>query len=194
MKVNGEAIYGTTASPFKRRLPGAGRRKRGRVGMRSPGTAPDDALPARLRLARRTGKLLVPLANVPGPAVLATGKRLETTAGESGITIHVPSEAPDKIASVVVLEILDKPQPLTNRVRANADGSVLLNAADADIDGSAVGIDRRRAEHWLLDGLRNHRLMERRLAGRRVQRRTVLRGQPVVRRQRVPRSCRRQFC
>ncbi len=139
MKVNGEAIYDTSAGPFKRGLPwGRATQKRETVGIAVPGDSDLTTIYLHVFDWPAEGKLLVPLANVPGPArLLATGKRLETTQDESGITIHVPSEAPDKIASVVVLEILDKPQPLANRVRANADGSVLLSAADADTAGSA---------------------------------------------------------
>ena len=81
----------------------------------------------------------MPLANKPLKAYLlaAKDKDLEVSAGENGLTIQVPAEAPDKIASVIALELEGKPQPFAHRLRPAADGTLLLNAADAEIEGSA---------------------------------------------------------
>ena len=82
---------------------------------------------------------MVPLANRPGKAYLLTAKdkALEVTAGENGLTIRVPAEAPDKIASVLALELDGKPEPFAHHIRPAADGTLALNAADAEIEGSA---------------------------------------------------------
>jgi alpha-L-fucosidase len=148
LKVNGESIYGTSRGPFKRGLPW------GRATQKSETTA--------IQMLRATGatqtrlvqyetlylhvfdwptdgKLLVPLLNRPLKAYLlvAKDKGLEFSAGEHGITIELPAEAPDKIASVVVLVLDRKPEPFGYHVRPAADGTVSLKAVDADIDGVA---------------------------------------------------------
>ncbi len=147
LKVNGEAIYGTSAGPFKRGLPW------GRATQKTGSLVP---LPLASSGGHRTalyrprivylhvfdwpndGKLLVPLANKPVQArLLATGKILNATVGEDAITIHVPAEAPDKIASVIQLVVDSKPQVIARQLGPIADGSVVLKAADADITGSA---------------------------------------------------------
>ena len=53
------------------------------------------------------GKLPVPgLKNrVLKASLLDGGKRLTTTPGTDGLTIAIPADAPNKIASVVVLDI-----------------------------------------------------------------------------------------
>ena len=80
MKANGEAIYGTTASPFSS-LPW--------------GRWPSD------------GKLLVPgLKNeVKSASLLAGGKKLGATRADSGVTLTLPQYAPDKISTTVVVKV-----------------------------------------------------------------------------------------
>jgi alpha-L-fucosidase len=53
------------------------------------------------------GKLMVPGVNneVLSASLLANGKKLKTEAGNDGLQIHVPGDAPDSIASVIKLEI-----------------------------------------------------------------------------------------
>ena len=59
----------------------------------------------------KDGKLVVPLANKPTKArLLATGQILEAAIAENGLTISVPAEAPDKIASVIALELNGQPE------------------------------------------------------------------------------------
>ena len=141
MKVNGVAIYGTSAGPFQRGLPW------GRA------TQKDNTLYLHVFNWPKDGQLLVPLANKPIKAtLLATGQVLETSTSDNGVTIRVPAEALDKIASVIVLELDGKPQAFQYRVRPQADGSVLLNAADAQIEGSAQLEDKGGAPNigfWL---------------------------------------------
>jgi len=95
MKQNGEAIYGTTASPFATQLSfGRATSKAGRVYLHMFDWPKD-------------GKLLVPLAGVEVRRVylLASPKdRLQFKSGEEWLTLQLPAQAPDPIASVVVIE------------------------------------------------------------------------------------------
>jgi alpha-L-fucosidase len=103
MKTNGEAIYGTSASPFKK-LPW-GRCTQKAVGEKT-----------RLYLHvfdwPKDGKLSVPgLENKMARAyMLADAQANLTTSSEAGTTVvGVPAKAPDPINTVVVLEIEGKP-------------------------------------------------------------------------------------
>jgi len=95
MKQNGEAIYGTTASPFSNQL------VFGRV----------TSKPGRLYLHvfdwPRDGRLLVPLSGAEVKRVYLFARpndRLQFKSGEEGIMLQLPASAPDPIASVVVIE------------------------------------------------------------------------------------------
>ena len=98
MKTNGEAIYGSKASPFEKLAWGRCTQK---------------ALPAggtRLFLHvfdwPADGKLLVPtVAIARGARLLATGAKLDVARVGEGLAIAVPAQAPDAIASVVVLDV-----------------------------------------------------------------------------------------
>jgi len=99
MKGNGEAIYGTTASPFAK-LP---------WGRCTKKTGPDGAT---LYLCvfdwPSDGKLAVPgLRNAPAEAYLlaAPGGKLKAEAGAEGVVVEVPRGAPGPHCSVVVLKV-----------------------------------------------------------------------------------------
>jgi alpha-L-fucosidase len=99
MDVNGEAIYGTTASPFKKLSWG--------------------------RCTQKSGKLYLHVFNWPDNGLVVPGLKnkiikaylladseknpLEIKTADDAVTIKTPEKAPDKIASVVVLEIEGKP-------------------------------------------------------------------------------------
>jgi len=97
MQVNGESIYGTTASPFEKPAWGRCTQKRLASGK------------SRLYLHvfdwPKDGKLAVKAPfEVTGARLLATGKKLEI-AQESGlVTVTLPPAAPDPVVSVVSLE------------------------------------------------------------------------------------------
>jgi alpha-L-fucosidase len=99
MDKNGEAIYGTTASPFKEQLAW------GRC------TKKTDKKSATLFLHifnwPQDGKLLVPgIKNSAASAsLLATGTKLPATCDASGVTVSLPPVAPDKISTTVVLKL-----------------------------------------------------------------------------------------
>jgi alpha-L-fucosidase len=99
MKVNGESIYGTTASPFEKLEWGRATQKKLAGGK------------GRLYLHvfewPKDGKLNIPVA--PGSAgsarLLAGGKSLRVEKGENQISILTPGDAPDKVATVIVLDL-----------------------------------------------------------------------------------------
>ena len=99
MAVNGQSIYGTTASPI-------GRPEWGRC------TAKGDRLYLHVFNWPADGKLDVPLAGAkPAKAyLLADRKRasLPVAAGQDKLTISVPAKAPDAIDSVIVLVTSNK--------------------------------------------------------------------------------------
>ncbi len=96
MKVNGEAIYGTTASPFENL--GWGRCTKKVDGKNT-------TLYLHVFDWPRDGKLIVPGldAKVRSARLLADNRRLATTSDANGVVIQVPESAPDPISSTVVL-------------------------------------------------------------------------------------------
>lgn len=103
MKVNGESIYGTSASPFEKPEWGRCTRK---------------ALPGgktRLYLQvfdwPKNGKLVVPIAAAKAPVarLLATGRRLSVSTSGGVTTISTGTTAPDRVASVIELDVADLP-------------------------------------------------------------------------------------
>jgi alpha-L-fucosidase len=131
MKVNGDAIYATTASPFRRQLPwGRCTQKPGKLYLHVFNWPPD-------------GKLTVPVANTIRKAYLlsAPDKTLATSNSDEGIVIQLPAAAPDPIASVVVVEMAGTAAVLTQPVQASDDGTFKLVAVDADIHGSAAKLE-----------------------------------------------------
>ncbi len=98
LKINGEAIYGTQASPFP---------------FLSWGRATQKGQKLYLHVFDwpKDGKLVVPFSNkITKAYLLAESKtNLKVTAGKENSTIQLPSYAPDKIASVVAVEFEGKP-------------------------------------------------------------------------------------
>jgi alpha-L-fucosidase len=99
MKINGEAIYGTSASPFAKLDWGRCTQKR----------LPDGNTRLYLHVFNwpADGKLVLPpLSNQPLKAgLLDGGKALTFTSTAERITVALPAAAPDKIASVVTLDL-----------------------------------------------------------------------------------------
>jgi alpha-L-fucosidase len=109
MRVNGQAIYGTTASPFTEQLPW------GRCTQRV--TAHGTTLYLHVWDWPSDGRLLVPgLKNKISKAYLLEAnflgwhKGLATANGTDGVTVFLPKSAPDEISSTVVLEFDGAPE------------------------------------------------------------------------------------
>ncbi len=134
MKVNGESIYATTASPFSRLAWGRCTKKLNDAGA---------TLYLHVFHWPEDGKLLVPgLRNeVRSAWLLATDRTLATTAGADGVVVDVPAESLDPIDTVVVLEVkgkLDIEKVLPGQA---ADGTLTLLADLAEIRGSQAQVE-----------------------------------------------------
>jgi alpha-L-fucosidase len=150
MKVNGEAIYATEASPFPRRLPW------GRITRKEAGDK--TTLYLHVWDWPQDGKLLLPTlkeAPVSG-RLLAGGQKVKARATEDGVVVDLPGKATDPIISVVVLEF-ERPLTITQQafVTAGEDGNILLDAHSADLHGGYSGtirLEGRGADahltHW----------------------------------------------
>lgn len=95
LKVNGDAIYGSDRTPFDEALPfGYATQKPGKIFLEITKWPSD-------------GQITVPLKNKIRRAYLLADKhshlKIKSTAG--GLIVHLPANAPDPIASVVVLEV-----------------------------------------------------------------------------------------
>lgn len=126
MDANGESIYGTSASPFKKLSWGHCTQKPGRLYLHV--------------FDWPKGELLVPgLKNQVAKAYLLTDaskKPLPVEASENGPTIKLPPQAPDKIDSVVVLEIAGKPDIELQIPKQNDAGVIKLTASEATLHGT----------------------------------------------------------
>jgi alpha-L-fucosidase len=95
MAVNGEAIYETTASPFEQPAWGRYTKKPGK-------------LYAHVFEWPSDGKLFIPLKGqrVTKAYLLADASRasLKAQTNSDGVTIQVPNQAPDAVASVIAIE------------------------------------------------------------------------------------------
>jgi alpha-L-fucosidase len=148
MKVNGESIYATTASPF-RRLPF------GRCTTKVAADRQSTTLYLHLFDWPKNGKLLVPgLKNAPRGARLLgdVARKVAAARGDDGVTLTLTGAAVDPIASVVALEIDGTPDVEPARVRPAADGVLKLTAEEATILGERAAYeaaaDKRCIGFW----------------------------------------------
>jgi alpha-L-fucosidase len=141
LRVNGESIYGTSASPFEKQF------KWGRC------TRKGDALYLHIFDWPQNGRLIVPLLNAKATAHLLAepGKTLPVSSSDDGLVVQLPAAPVDEDATVVALRpegpLQFAPIPVPKQ---EADGSIRLLADDADIVGAA-GIEGDRATnigHW----------------------------------------------
>ena len=116
MQVNGEAIYGTTATPFGGELGAAVKAKDG-YGRDTTVSSAND-----WRCTTKAGKIYLIIFKWPADGkfelaglqskvnkayLLADRKNLKVQQTDAGVSLSLPTQAPDKIASVVCLEIAD---------------------------------------------------------------------------------------
>ncbi|WCJ58808.1 alpha-L-fucosidase [Fontisphaera persica] len=137
MKVNQEAIYGTTASPFKKLPWGRCTQKPGKLYLHVFDWPKD-------------GRLVVPLANRVNRAYLLAERNTTLTvtpgpAETGGLVVNVPQAAPDANATVVVLEIAGQPEvtALAPAITQAADGTLTLKAEDAEIIGRTARLETK---------------------------------------------------
>ncbi|MDH7598711.1 MAG: alpha-L-fucosidase [Sedimentisphaerales bacterium] len=145
MKVNGQAIYATTASPFRRLVWGRCTKKvlQGRT-----------ILYLHVFDWPKDGRLVVPgLRNKAISAnLLADGRSLACQQDQDGMIIQVPTGPQDPISTTVVLEIEGKPVVENPPIRQAKDGTVRLDAIDAIVHGTQMryeqGHDRDCLGYW----------------------------------------------
>ncbi|MBN2505352.1 MAG: alpha-L-fucosidase [Verrucomicrobia bacterium] len=132
MQTHGESIYGTTASPFKKLAFGRCTQKPGKLYLHVFDWPAD-------------GRLVVPIANRVRRAHLLAN-RASPLQGEStaqGYTLSVPPTAPDVHAAVVALEIDGQPEVLSTAIAQAPDGTLVLNAADAELVGRTLRLETK---------------------------------------------------
>lgn len=131
MKVNGESIYGTHASPFKRLA-------WGRCTVKSAGE--DTILYLHVFNWPADGRLRVPgLTNaVKSAALLDGGAKLSVEVSEGGPVLTLPSSAPDAISSTIKLLIVGEPKVEEAMISADKDGVIRLLPGDARFAGEEV--------------------------------------------------------
>lgn len=127
LKVNGESIYGTSASPFTR-LPFFGR-----------ATVKDNTLYLHVFDWPADGKLRVPgLANtVRAGRVLGSAAKVAWMRDGEDAVLTLSGEAPSDAASVVALELDGTPKVAGEAaLRPETDGALRLSAAAAEIESN----------------------------------------------------------
>jgi alpha-L-fucosidase len=135
LDVNGEAIYGTTASPFTKLMWGRCTTKENKAGT---------TLYLHVFNWPKDGKLTVPgLKNTVSSArLLATGKKLKFERKGEDVLLSLPATAPDANVSVIKMEIQGAPDvvqmialkgAITASSTWSAPGHAAAKAGDADI-------------------------------------------------------------
>lgn len=127
MRTNGEAIYGTTASPCRKPSWGRITRKGDRLFLHVFDWPSD-------------GRLAVPVRATPAQCrLLADPQReFEVSAGNDGLVVTLQGSAPDAICSVVELTLQDEPVEVPLLVSADTDGRLTLRADEAKLSGGVT--------------------------------------------------------
>ena len=131
MRANGEAIYATSASPFKNLPWGRCTRKEN-----------DNETTLYLHVFKwpTDRKLVVPgLKNeVIDARLLHRGGRLKVAKTDAGVTIEVPVKNPNAISTTVVLHVRGPAEVETMALRQSLNGSVVLHASNAETHGAEL--------------------------------------------------------
>ena len=141
MKLNGESIYGTTASPFPKL-------EWGRVTKKSSGN--DTRLYLHVFNWPADGKLILPgiLNDAEQSYLLAEPqKKLDVSRKEDALVISVPAAAPDSINSVIVLDVKGK-EDINNPPEIENNVDQFINKIDVKIKSSRENVQI----HYTLDG------------------------------------------
>jgi alpha-L-fucosidase len=127
LRINGQSIYGTSASPFRKLSWGRATTRRGTIYLHVFNWP-------------RDGKLVVPgLKNkVLRAHLLSTRKAVPLTRNGDDVILSLPAQAPDKVDTVVALKIVGVPDVLPFANVQNADGSLTLRAVEADLHGETL--------------------------------------------------------
>jgi len=136
MKVNGEAIYGSHSTPFKK-LPW------GRCTVKDAGA--DTLLYLHVLNWPTNGKLLVPglSNNIKTASLLAGGAPLAVEKSPNGPVLILPATAPDSICSTLKVLIQGKPEVTSVAIGPSKDGSITLLAEDARLAGKQIRVEQK---------------------------------------------------
>jgi len=118
MKVNGESVYGTLSSPIPQPDWGRATRK---------DTDKNTTVYLTVFKWPKDGKLSVSGLNLPvrSASLLADGRALTVSKNSEALNINVPTDAPDKIASVIKIELDGKlPPNVYNAKKKPTTGSI----------------------------------------------------------------------
>jgi alpha-L-fucosidase len=145
MKINGESIYGTTASPFERLEWGRCTKKE---------FARGTTLYLHVFDWPKDGRLFVPgLKSKVEQAYLMDGwQGLTTEQTESGVVVSLPEQAPGEIVSVVVVKVSGTLDIETALPMPQEDRSLVLSADEAYIHNNEGSRSARVQQH---DGVAN---------------------------------------
>lgn len=140
MKVNGEAIYDTSASPFKK-LPW------GRCTVKADDAA-DSTLYLHVFQWPSNNKLPIPgLKNgVLSARLLGAGGAVKAVTGPDGVTLQLPATAPDAISSTIVLKIQGKPEIEQVRIAQDTAGQLTLSANEATVHGTGLNYESKNGK------------------------------------------------
>ncbi|MDX2432043.1 MAG: alpha-L-fucosidase [Bacteroides sp.] len=133
LSVNGEAIYGTTAGPFNYLSWGAATRK-------------GDLLYLHVSDWPADGLLNVPLTSKVSEAALLVDpkNKLKIKREQERIVIALPEEAPDPVASVIILKLKDEPVAKT---MASQGKAIVASSEQAEHPASNI-TDGSAHEYW----------------------------------------------
>ena len=136
MKVNGESIYGTHASPFKKLA-------WGRCTTKTAGN--DTILYLHVLNWPSNGKLKIPgLTNpIKSAELLAGGAQVPFESSENGPVLTLPGNAPDPVCSTLKMLIQGTPEIAEPPIVPDADGILRLLPGDAHLEGEAVKLEER---------------------------------------------------
>ena len=139
LDVHGEAIYGTSASPFEKLTWGRCTTKK-----REGGTT----LYLHVFEWPKDGRLLVPglESEIKAVRLLVGGADMKHERTTQGVVLDLPMEAPDANASVIKMEITGEPKVVRVFIRPAADGSIVLPAPLADLAQPKKGPSARLQE------------------------------------------------
>lgn len=132
MKINSEAIYGTTASPFPRLSWGRATQKRGTLYLMVFDWPKDGKLSVPMRGTVKTARLLGRDGTL----------KIGLSPSQGGQTaIYLPGTPVDAACSVVKLELAGAVEPMPFMVFPSADGVLTLTPHDATLDGPSLRVE-----------------------------------------------------
>jgi len=133
LNVNGESIYGTSAGPFKYLSWGAATRK-------------DDLLYLHVTDWPENGKLKVPLSSKVLSAALLVNpdNPLDISTEAERIVIDLPSNAPNEVASVIILKLEEEPKAMP----IASQGKTILASSEHPDHPASHAIDGSGNEVW----------------------------------------------